>query len=198
MGTYLLILLLAVSHSSCDTVDRVNEKYVAFELSDESPNIVVPVTLQDSIPARLIFDTGWGIPTLDSVLVSQFPSLSPIGVQFQEYSVGSNWNPASARKCMLYFDPEFETLNLKLDNNPMNFGYWTVGNFYKTLGVNNVDGIMGIPSADSTKVWGFNFEREYITIQEADSFEMPKEYMLFPMKVVTHPHVAMAINVNYR
>lgn len=196
MGTYLLILLLAVSHSSCDTVDRVNEKYVAFELSDESPNIVVPVTLQDSIPARLIFDTGWGIPTLDSVLVSQFPSLSPTGVPFQEYSVGSNWNPASARKCMLYFDPEFETLNLKLDNNPMNFGYWTVGNFYKTLGVNNVDGIMGIPSADSTKVWGFNFEREYITIQEADSFEMPKEYMLFPMKVVTHPHVAMAINVN--
>ena len=195
-GAYLLILLLAVSHNNCNTANIVNEKYVTFEFSDESPNLVIPVTLQDSIPAKLIFDTGWGIPTLDSALVSQFPSLTPKGVPSQEYSVGSNWNPASARKCMLYFDKEFETLNLKLDNNSMDFGYWNVGDFYKIFGANDVNGIMGIPSADSTKVWGFNFEHKYITIQESDSFEMPKECMLFPMKVVTHPHVAMTINVN--
>ena len=195
-GACLLILLLAVSHNSCDIANTVNEKYVTFEFNDEYPNLVIPVTLQDSISAKLIFDTGWGILTLDSALVSQFPSLTPKDVSSQEYSVGSNWNPASARECTLYFDQEFETLNLKLDNNPMYFGYWIVGNVYNILGAKDVNGIMGIPSADSTKVWGFNFEHKYITIQEADSFEMPKEFMLFPMKVVTNPHVAMTINVN--
>lgn len=195
-GAYLLILLLAVLHNNCNTANIVNEKYVTFEFSDESPNLVIPVTLQDSIPAKLIFDTGCVVPTLDSALVSQFPSLISPSISSQESLFGSAWNPASVKKSALYFDPEFETLKLKFDGNSMNFDYWGTANYRKTFNVKGVDGIMGIPSADSTKVWGFNFEHKYITIQESDSFEMPKECMLFPMKVVTHPHVAMTINVN--
>ena len=197
MGAYLLIFLLAVSQSSCDTADKVNGKYVTFEFSDEFPRLLIPVTLQDSIPAKLVLDTGiGGTPFLDSALVSQHPSLTPKDIPSQEAEFGSGWNPASITKCILYSDPELETLKLKLGENPMSFGNWTVGNYRKLFGENEMDGITGIPSADSTKVWGFNFENNYITIEDADSFEMPKGYMQFPMKVVTYPAAGMTIHVN--
>ena len=195
-GTYLLILLLMLSHISCNASNKENEKHIPFEFSDEIPNLLIPVTLQNSIPAKLVFDTGWGIPTLDSTWVSQYPSLTPKDIPSREYGIGSAWNPASFRKATLYFDPNFEFLKLKLGENSMKFDYWRIGNFRQLLGVNDADGITGIPSADSTKVWGFNFEDNYITIQEADSFEMPKGYMQFPMKVVTYPAVGMTIHVN--
>ena len=195
-GTYLLILLLMLSHISCNASNKENEKHIPFEFSDEIPNLLIPVTLQNSIPAKLVFDTGWGIPTLDSTWVSQYPSLTPKDIPSREYELGVAWNPASVRKATLYFDPHFEFLKLKLGENSMKFDYWRIGNFRQLLGVNDADGITGIPSADSTKVWGFNFEDNYITIQEADSFEMPKGYMQFPMKVVTYPAVGMTIHVN--
>lgn len=195
-GTYLLILLLMLSHISCNASNKENEKHIPFEFSDEIPNLLIPVTLQNSIPAKLVFDTGWGIPTLDSTWVSQYPSLTPKDIPSREDRIGSAWNPASFRKATLYFDPHFEFLKLKLGENSMKFDYWRIGNFRQLLGVNDADGITGIPSADSTKVWGFNFEDNYITIQEADSFEMPKGYMQFPMKVVTYPGVGMTIHVN--
>ena len=195
-GTYLLILLLMLSHISCNASNKENEKHIPFEFSDEIPNLLIPVTLQNSIPAKLVFDTGWGIPALDSTWVSQYPSLTPKDIPSREYELGVAWNPASVRKATLYFDPHFEFLKLKLGENSMKFDYWRIGNFRQLLGVNDADGITGIPSADSTKVWGFNFEDNYITIQEADSFEMPKGYMQFPMKVVTYPAVGMTIHVN--
>ena len=196
MSVYLLILLLAISQSSCDAGNKINEKHIPFEFGDEAPKLLIPVTLQDSIPAKLVFDTGWGIPTLDSTLVYQYPSLTPKDMPAREYGIGSAWNPASVGKATLYFIPEFEFFKLKLGENPMHFGYWTIGNYRKLWGVNDADGVTGIPSADSTKVWGLNFENNYITIQEADSFEMPKEYMQFPMKVVTYPAGDMTIHVN--
>ena len=196
MSVYLLILLLAISQSSCDAGNKINEKHIPFEFSDEAPKLLIPVTLQDSIPAKLVFDTGCGIPTLDSTLVYQYPSLTPKDMPSREYEFGVAWNPTYTTKRTLYSDPELETLKLKLGENPMHFGYWGVCNYRKLFNENEADGVTGIPSADSTKVWGLNFENNYITIQEADSFKMPKGYMQFPMKVVTHPAVAMTIYVN--
>lgn len=196
MGAYLLIFLLAVSQSSCDTADKVNGKYVTFEFSDEFPRLLIPVTLQDSIPTKLFLDTGWGIPALDSTLISQYPSLTPKDIPSREYEFGVAWNPTYTTKRTLYSDPELKTLKLKLGENPMHFGYWSVCNYRKLFNENDADGVTGIPSADSTKVWGLNFENNYITIEDADSFEMPKGYMQFPMKVVTYPAVAMTIYVN--
>ncbi len=194
-GIYLLCSL-AVLHISCDSANKVEEKHIPFEFGEEAPRLLIPVTLQDSIPAKLVFATSYGSPLLDSAFVSQHPSLTPEDIPSQEAEFGSGWNPASITKCILYSDPELETLKLKLGENPMSFGNWTVGNYRKLFGENEADGVTGIPSADSTKVWGLNFENNYITIQEADSFEMPKGYMQFPMKVVTYPAVAMTIYVN--
>lgn len=129
-------------------------------------------------------------------MVSQHPSLAPKDIPSQEAKFGSGWNPASITKCILYSDPELETLKLKLGESPMDFGNWGVGNYRKLVNENDADGITGIPSADSTKVWGLNFENNYITIQEADSFEMPKGYMQFPMEVITYPEEGMTFHVN--
>ena len=193
MGAYLLIFLLAVSQSSCDTADKVNGKYVTFEFSDEFPRLLIPVTLQDSIPAKLVLDTGiGGTPFLDSALVSQHPSLTPEDMPSREDVSSSAWNPTYTTKSTSYYAP----LKLKLGESPMDFGNWGVGNYRKLVNENDADGVTGIPSADSTKVWGLNFENNYITIEDADSFEMPKGYMQFPMNVVTYPAVAMTIYVN--
>ena len=193
MGVYLPILLLAVSQSSCVNDNRINEKYVTFEFGEEAPKLLIPVTLQDSIPARFVFDTGiGGTPFLDSALVSQHPSLVPEDIPSQESVSSSAWNPTYTTKSTSYYAP----LKLKLGESPMDFGNWGVGNYRKLFNENDVDGMTGIPSADSTKVWELNFEDNYITIQEADSFEMPKEYMQFPMKVVTYPAEGMTFHVN--
>ena len=193
MGAYLLIFLLAVSQSSCDTADKVNGKYVTFEFSDEFPRLLIPVTLQDSIPAKLVLDTGiGGTPFLDSALVSQHPSLTPEDMPSREDVSSSAWNPTYTTKSTSYYAP----LKLKLGESPMDFGNWGVGNYRKLVNENDADGVTGIPSADSTKVWGLNFENNYITIEEADSFEMPKGYMVFPMNVVTYPAEGMTFHVN--
>ena len=197
MSVYLLILLFAISQSNCDAGNKIDEKYISFEFSNDAPKLLIPVTLQDSIPAKLVLDTGiGGSPLLDSTLVSRHPSLAPGDMPSQECVSSSAWNPAYFIKCILYSDPELKILKLKLGENPMNFGYWTVGNYRKLCNENDVDGITGIPSADSTKVWGLNFENNYITIEEADSFEMPKGYMQFPMKVITYPEEGMTFHVN--
>lgn len=193
IGVYLPILLLAVSQSSCVNDNRINEKYVTFEFGEEAPKLLIPVTLQDSIPAKFVFDTGiGGTPFLDSALVSQYPSLVPEDIPSQESVSSSAWNPTYTTKSTSYYAP----LKLKLGESPMDFGNWGVGNYRKLFNENDVDGMTGIPCADSTKVWGLNFEDNYITIQEADSFEMPKEYMQFPMKVVTYPAEGMTFHVN--
>lgn len=193
IGVYLPILLLAVSQSSCVNDNRINEKYVTFEFGEEAPKLLIPVTLQDSIPAKFVFDTGiGGTPFLDSALVSQYPSLVPEDIPSQESVSCSAWNPTYTTKSTSYYAP----LKLKLGESSMDFGNWGVGSYRKLFNENDVDGMTGIPSADSTKVWGLNFEDNYITIQEADSFEMPKEYMQFPMKVVTYPAEGMTFHVN--
>lgn len=193
IGVYLPILLLAVSQSSCVNDNRINEKYVTFEFGEEAPKLLIPVTLQDSIPAKFVFDTGiGGTPFLDSALVSQYPSLVPEDIPSQESVSCSAWNPTYTTKSTSYYAP----LKLKLGESSMDFGNWGVGSYRKLFNENEVDGMTGIPSADSTKVWGLNFEDNYITIQEADSFEMPKEYMQFPMKVVTYPAEGMTFHVN--
>lgn len=193
IGVYLPILLLAVSQSRCVNDNRINEKYVTFEFGEEAPKLLIPVTLQDTIPARFVFDTGiGGTPFLDSALVSQHPSLVPEDIPSQESVSSSAWNPTYTTKSTSYYAP----LKLKLGESPMDFGNWGVGNYRKLFNEKDVDGMTGIPCADSTKVWGLNFEDNHITIQEADSFEMPKEYMQFPMKVVTYPAEGMTFHVN--
>ena len=191
-GIYLLCSL-AVLHISCDSANKVEEKHIPFEFSEEAPRLLIPVTLQDSIPAKLVLDTGiGGTPFLDSALVSQHPSLAPEDIPSQEDVSSSAWNPTYTTKSTSYYAP----LKLKLGESPMDFGNWGVGNYRKLVNENDVDGITGIPSADSTKVWGLNFENNYITIEEADSFEMPKGYMQFPMEVVTYPEEGMTFHVN--
>ena len=191
-GIYLLCSL-AVLHISCDSANKVEEKHIPFEFGDEAPRLLIPVTLQDSIPAKLVLDTGiGGTPFLDSALVSQHPSLTPGDMPSREDVSSSAWNPTYTTKSTSYYAP----LKLKLGESPMDFGNWGVGNYRKLVNENDADGITGIPSADSTKVWGFNFENNYITIEEADSFEMPKGYMVFPMNVVTYPAEGMTFHVN--
>lgn len=191
--------LLAILHNSCDSAKEVNEEQrIAFKFSDEAPYLVIPVTLQDSIPANLLFDSGWCTPVLDSAFVSRYPSLTPKDNLLSEnVTMGSAWNLASARRGIAYSDPEFKTLKFKVGDNVLNYDFWEVGDFRTLMGVNNVDGMMCFPSADSTKVYGFNFEHNYLTIQEADSFEMPKECQVFPMKKTPTAHPAgMSFSVN--
>ena len=191
-GIYLLCSL-AVLHISCDNANKVEEKHIPFEFGEEAPRLLIPVTLQDSIPAKLVLDTGiGGTPLLDSAFVSQHPSLVPEDIPSRECVSSSAWNPTYTTKITSYYAP----LKLKLGESPMDFGNWGVSNYRKLVNENDADGITGIPSADSTKVWELKFENNYITIQEADSFKMPKGYMQFSMKVVTYPAGGMTIHVN--
>ena len=114
MSVYLLILLFAISQSNCDAGNKIDEKYISFEFSNDAPKLLIPVTLQDSIPAKLVLDTGiGGSPLLDSTLVSRHPSLAPGDMPSQECVSSSAWNPAYFIKCILYSDPELKILKLK-------------------------------------------------------------------------------------
>ena len=143
----------------------------------------MPVVFQDSIKANLIFDTGCRNCNLDSSFVSKHPSLVS-GKELLGFGIsGSAWNPSSWFPAKVYKGLEF-----KLGEYTARYENYSVLDFRTMMGLKDVDGIAGIPPADSTKVWHLDFEHNFIAIHRADSFEMPDGCMMFPLKTATSPN----------
>ncbi len=188
---YASLLSLLVFSCGCDAGHgKGSRERIHFAFHEEAPNIIMPVVFQDSIKANLIFDTGWGNSNLDSSFVSNHPSLVS-GKELLGLGIScSAWNPSSRFPAKVY-----KALEFKLGEHTAKYENYFVSDYRTMMGVKGVDGIAGIPPADSSKVWHLNFEHNFIAIHRADSFEMPDGCMTFPLKTYISPH-GMGITAN--
>ena len=185
-----LLSLLVLSCGCGADHGKESRERIGFAFHEEAPKIIMPVVFQDSIKANLIFDTGWGNSNLDSSFVSNHPSLVS-GKELLGFGIsGSAWNTSSMVPAKVY-----KGLEMNLGENILKYDDCAVSDYRTVIGLKDVDGIAGIPPADSSKVWHLNFEHNFIAIQQADSFKMPDGCMTFPLKTYISPH-GMVMSAN--
>ena len=165
----ILILGLVSTFGSCNK----NPNRVYFTITPEHRTIDIPVYLDDSTIANMMFDTGCGLFTLDSLFVSDNPHIghnTPDSI----FSIGSLWSflrvPAS------YFKND---RTVKIGGKNLTYSSYCICK-YKDYFNTKADGLFGIPRQDTTHVWELNYEHNYLEIHQAEGFEMPKNCFLLP------------------
>ncbi len=188
---YASLLSLLILSCGCEADHgKGSRERIGFAFHKEAPKIIIPVVFQDSIKANLIFDTGCRNSNLDSSFVSKHPSLVS-GKELLGFGIrGSAWNPSSWFPAKVY-----KGLEMNLGENTLKYDDCAVSDYRTVIGLKDVDGIAGIPPADSNKVWHLDFEHNFIAIHRADSFEMPDGCMTFPLKTNIAYGMLMSANL---
>lgn len=154
------------------------ENRVYFSIDPEDRKILIPVQINDSITANMVFDTG-GSFFLDSTFVSQHPSLIPTGIP-RKTREGSAW--LYSKTTMYTYDTTF---NITVGKHSLKYDQLKVGEWKKYLNCDAMDGVFNIPLNDTTHVWELNFENNYLAIHNREDFLLPEE--CFVLKTVDSP-----------
>ncbi|MDR2146152.1 MAG: tight junction protein ZO-3 [Tannerella sp.] len=168
---YSLCLIILSIGSSCER--NTNKAY--FTINPENRQIVVPVHLNDTLVARLVFDTGFGTFALDSSFCvnSKFNMNNPDTIR--------PWRSAwSSRGVPGYFYNKNQTV--KIGNTGLTFPQLLISDWMGYTNSDNSDGIFGIPQQDTVHVWELNFEYNYLEIHSATGFKMPRNSILLPLE----------------
>jgi hypothetical protein len=181
-------LIFASVLSSC----AENSNRVYFNINPEDRKIVIPVQISDSIIVSLAFDTGWNDRAifLDSSFIASHPSLVPDA--FPDTSqVGSSWADYKVLN-LAYNTPK----TVKIGNTSLSYNGVQILNWKKALQTNDSEGILNIPQDDTTHVWEWNFEHNYLEIHPVENFQMPKNCFLFPMlERGTNPFIQIPLQI---
>lgn len=164
-------------YSCCKNNNNNNSNRVHFEINQKGRQIILPVTVNDSITANLIFDTGAGCLTLDSTFVADnklFDKSSPPGFTYQS---GSGWSYHG--RLAQWYDTSY---SVKIGSTNTWHEQVTVVSWRNIFQHNLSDGLFNIPSSDTTNIWELNFEHNYLEIHSSDSFRMPQNCFLTSIK----------------
>jgi hypothetical protein len=170
-------LLFACACGGSPLTLTVEEQYpnrLYFSIDSLNPHIVVPVQMNDTVVARLVFDTdNWPELVLDSgfFFSHQLMSDMPFTELRRSFPVMNQLNIASFR-----YDT---TQSLTIGRTPVNFHRTDV--MPLNMLTEKANGIFNIPEKDTTHVWELNFENNYLEVYSADSFRMPEGCMVFPV-----------------
>lgn len=161
-----------------------NENRVYFEINPENRNITLPIQLNDSITANLLFDTSF---ILDSGFCVNHPSLIPAS-QPKLSRIGSAWSYYGGT-ALEYFDdiPGVKLGNVDLEQ----FDRLKVGDWKRSFGQTS-DGMISFPENDTTNVWEFNFEHNYVEIH-SENFEIPENSFVTPLLPGYHIQLPLKI-----
>ena len=173
---YLLFTFIIVCNSCTEKTSQTS-----FIIHPNTCRMIIPVQLNDSITANMLFDTGAvdGIFRLDSSFVAKHPSLVPDVIP-DTFRAGSSWIDYSV-PILRYNDV---SQKVKIDNTALMYDTLYICNMkyaWGTIG-DGTEGIFNIPKNDTTHVWEWNFEYNYLKIHSADNFIMPKNCFLLPFE----------------
>jgi hypothetical protein len=169
---FLISLIVGVyADSPMDMARNKNRLY--FSIDSLGHGIIIPLQINDSIIANLVFDTGGGG---DIVLDSAFCAANHLAP-----------NTHHEKRMMPYplVKRELDIPTLRYYTSlPIKIGKTTV--YYSTLDVQRlpwnrnttIDGYFSIPPADTSHVWELNFEDNYIEVHDINHFQMPKECIM--------------------
>lgn len=176
------LLLTAVIGTACSTGiqpsnDGTNIGRIPFTINPTDRKIVLPVQLKDSITAKLTWDTGTALGTLDldSTFCTIHSSITANILPDTTFPTRSAWAafgvPASIYKT---------NSMVKIGNTNMNYSRMTVYDWRGYMGSPETDGLVNIPRNDTTHVWELNFEHNYVEIHSNQDFIMPKNCYVAP------------------
>ena len=176
----LLFILLLFAGSYVDNrhiQTSVEERYsnrLYFRIDSTTQHIIVPVQVNDTAVARLVFDTDhWPEMIFDSSFFFSHRSMDsiPFTTLMHSLPIMQQFNIKSFR---------YETTHpFKIGQTPVDFHRIDVMPV-KILD-ENIDGFFNIPKKDSTHVWELNFKESYIEVHAADTFHMPERCIVLPV-----------------
>ena len=159
---------------SCNT----HSNRVYFTIDPEDRKIVLPVQIDDSITARLAFDSGAtiGALVLDSTFLLKNPMLFDVDSLVKSGFSGSAWGeyyvPSSSYKA---------TPDVKVGNKNLVYSRAIVFDWKKYFSTSDSEGMFNIPENDTIHVWELNFEDNYMEIHSAQNFRLPDDCFEIPM-----------------
>jgi len=153
--------------------NSVNRVY--FCINPENRQIIIPVHINDSTIANLIFDTT-AFLTLDSSFCASNHTNIDMNSPDASAKMSSAWTYNTAKGTVYN-----KSKVVKIGNIDLIYQSFYVCNWKNYMNSNVSDGIFGIPPQDSTHVWELNFEHNYLEIHLAERFQMPKNCFIVPI-----------------
>ena len=163
----LFVFTLAATISACNK----NPNRVYFTINPNNRQINIPVLLDDSIRAKMTFDTGWNPIALDSSFCAS-NSILILNNPDTIIKRGTSWSHELVTS--LVYDKCQAVKIGSVDLNYPNLHIRDIKIFFNT----DADGILGIPPQDTAHVWELNFEHNYLEVHSATGFQMPKNCFL--------------------
>ena len=171
-----LVFLFCIVVYACKEKDSPNRVY--FTINPEDRKIFIPVQLNDSITANMVFDIGAieGTFILDSTFIIETSYLLP---NIQPYSGlgGIAW--AEDRFLKLIYPNAFPAV--QIGNTDIPFENIHITNLKKASQNEYLDGLFNIPQNDTTHVWELNFENNYLEIHTIGNFNTPENCFFYPL-----------------
>jgi len=172
---YVVIFFFFILSNGC--VKNSNRVY--FTIDPEDRKILLPIQLDDSIIANLVFDTHNYCLILDSSFCAAHPNLSLYTSTdtVRQESTGVFWASWSV-PCLLY---ETSEQAVRIGNTNLIYSPINTYNLKKYMNNYELDGVFNIPQNDTIHVWELNFKHNYLEIHPAINFRMPDNCFLLPM-----------------
>ena len=170
------ILLFCVT---CSRSEKLSDKIPLF-LENEKIAIIVPVKFGEIDAQYMLFDSGFPshFVMLDSTFYAENP-LSIWNVDCVDVSGPPSAWESSNSQVQIRNEIFNSPIKIKLLNNDLDYNQFIVRDMSKML-VNFLNGGFGFPN-DSTRIWEFNFENNYLDIHDADNYEMPTDCFKLPL-----------------
>ena len=157
--------------------DRASNR-VHFTINPEDRKIVIPMRLNDSVTANMMFDTGSSLGSfiLDHSWLLDHSSCLPEDIIPDTVNAGSVWTGIGTPGL------QYNNFHRSVSIGNRNFEYNRLLTYdWKNYAHPMSDGLINIPEKDTTHVWELNFANNYVEIHEASRFKMPKDCFLLQM-----------------
>jgi len=190
---FVFILCCFITGCSSQKTNRV-----PLFLENEKRAIIVPVKFRNITAPYMLFDSGmtFGVAMLDSTFCANNPSPAWSVPDAVISGNPSAWESSSNQNKVQYtiFN---RPININLCNEDFDFQHFFTRDLSKWF-VGFLNGVSGF-TKDSTRIWEFNFEHNYLDIHKADNFKMPSNcYKLPLLNGSSHcPFVQFPISVKY-
>ena len=208
MRSSILFLFLVFLVNACAQNSISNR--VPFSIDPEERKIAIPVRLNDSAIANMTFDTGAGLDcfVLDYNWLQDHPSCIPADIIPDTTGYKPVWLHVGTG-ALEY--PEYHR-KVVIGNTELFYNHLLSTNWKNYLSA-TTDGLFNIPEQDTTHIWEFNFDNNYLEIHPANRFKMPKNcfvldiekkensyypfYITIPMHIRTSDGDTLTMNFQY-
>lgn len=171
---YILLLFVSIN-LSCQNV--LNSGKIYFNINPKDRQIVIPVQINDSISAKLVFDTA-GSFILDSTFCeTNLKYLLKSNLNNNMMS-GVGWTTRRTFAIIPKIIPSLSIGKTDLEN-VEKLEIWNWNKYMHSITCS--DGLFNIPDNDTINIWELNFENNYLEIHSSSDFKIPENCFVVPI-----------------